>query len=136
MEDTCWHLQRYFCHSCHHTFNDKTGTIFHYSHMSLSCWFFVVWMFCIVSPVSGISIREISKKLQIQYKTICFMTSKIIQKISDSQKDNVLCGNCEVDELYMHCGMKGKNYHDIIVSSRRLSRRRGSKITTRHYSSS
>ena len=33
------YFQRYFCHNCNVTFNDKTGTIFHYSHISLSSWF-------------------------------------------------------------------------------------------------
>ena len=121
------HLQRYFCHICSHTFNDKTGTVLHYSHMSLSCWFVFVWMFCIVSPVSGMSIREIGKKMNLQYKTVYYTTRKIMQKVSDSQNAMMLFGSCECDELYMHCGMKGKNYHDKIISSGRIPRRRAIK---------
>ncbi len=55
------------------------------------------------------------------------MTRKVMQKITDSQKDKMLSGNCEVDELYMHSGLKGKNYHNIIISSERLPRRRAVK---------
>ena len=84
-------------------------------------------MSCIVSPVSGISIREISKKMKVQYKTCYYMTHKIMQKIMDSQKEEMLSGNCEVDELYIHSGMKGKNYHDTIISSERLPRIRAVK---------
>ena len=81
----------------------------------------------IVSPVSGISVREISKKMGVQYKTCHYMTRKVMQKITDSEKDKMLSGNCEVDELYMRSGLKGKNYHNIIISSERLPRRRAVK---------
>ena len=47
----------------------------------------------------------------------------VFQKISDLEKGKMLSGNCEVDELYMHSGLKGKNYHNIIISER-LPRRR------------
>lgn len=30
--------QRYFCHDCHHTFNDKIGTFLHWSHMTIEQW--------------------------------------------------------------------------------------------------
>ena len=120
------YFQRYFCYRCNHTFNDKTGTVFHYSHISLSKWFCHIWLFCICS-ITGISIREISKKLGVQYKTSYFMNRKIMQKIFDLQKGVMLFGNCEVDELYMHCGMKGRNYHSMIASSGRMPRRRAVK---------
>lgn len=119
-------FQRYFCHNCKKTFNDKIGTIFGYSHVSLSRWFCYIWMFCICS-ITGMSIREISKKLAVQYRTSYYMSRKIMQKISESQKEMTLFGNCEADELYVHCGMKGRNYHDIIVSSGRLPRRHAVK---------
>ena len=95
--------------------------------MFLSQRFFFIWMYCIVLPVSGISVREISKKMGgVQYKTCYYMTRKAMQKITDSEKGKMLW----VIMRWMNCicsGLKGKNYHNIIISSERLSRRRALK---------
>ena len=50
-----------------------------------------------------------------------------MQKITNSQKGKMLSGNCEVDELYMHSGLRKElsQYHHI--SSERLPRRRAVK---------
>ncbi len=63
----------------------------------------------------------------MQYKTCYYMTRKVMQKITGSEKDKMLSDDCEVDELYMHSGLKGKNYHNIIISSERLPKRRAVK---------
>ena len=38
-------LKRYMCKDCGRTFNDKTGTIFHYSRLSLREWFVLMLLF-------------------------------------------------------------------------------------------
>jgi len=38
-------LKRYFCKACDRTFNDRTGTLFHYSRFSLREWFMIVLLF-------------------------------------------------------------------------------------------
>ena len=38
-------LKRYFCKSCGRTFNDKTGTVFHYSRLSFREWFMLILLF-------------------------------------------------------------------------------------------
>ena len=83
-------------------------------------------LYCI-SSLAGTSIREASKKLEMQYRTSYCMTRKIMQKLFDSQKALTINGCCETDELYVHAGMKGKNYHDKIMESGRLPRRRAIK---------
>ena len=119
-------FQKYFCHRCSCMFNDKTGTVFHYSHTSLSKWFCHIWLFCI-SSLAGTSIRQISKNLEMQYRTSYRMTCKIMHKLFDSQKALTINGNCEADELYVHAGMKGKRYHDKIIESGRMPRRHAIK---------
>lgn len=37
-------LKRDFCKACGRTFNDKTGTMFHYSRLSLREWFMLLFM--------------------------------------------------------------------------------------------
>ncbi len=109
--------------------------LYHHSHMSLSQWFFFIWMYCIVSPVSGISVKEISKKMGggrgggLQYKTCYYMARKAMQKITDSEKDKMLSGNCEVDELYMQWTERKElsQYHHII---KKTAKKTCSKTTT------
>ncbi len=54
------------------------------------------------------------------------MTRKAMQKITDSEKDKMLSGNCEVDELYMQWTERKElsQYHRII---RKLPKRRAVK---------
>ena len=47
------HLQRYTCKDCKKTFNDKTGTILHYRHISIGNWMVALWLF----PVSYTHLR-------------------------------------------------------------------------------
>ncbi len=115
-------FQRYYCNDCHHTFNDKTGTIFHYSHIPLSEWFLAVYMFCI--PWMGMSISSISNQLSIPYRICYHMIRGVMERIASTETIK-LDGMVEVDELYTHAGMKGRSYHAIIIAMQRMPRRRG-----------
>ncbi|MGI0101247.1 MAG: IS1595 family transposase [Nitrosotalea sp.] len=112
------------CHDCRHTFNDKTGTVFHYSHVSLSRWFLAVYLFCIVS-CNGISIRATSIQLGITYRICYHMMRGIMERIA-SVDNSKLDGIVEHDELYVRSGMKGRGYHYDIIRER-LPRKRGLK---------
>jgi len=116
-------FQRYYCHTCRHTFNDKTGTIFHYSHLSLSEWFLAIYLFCI--PWMGMSISSISNQLNIPYR-ICYHVIRSMMERLASAEHNKLDGTVEIDELYTKAGMKGRNGHEMIIKHR-MPRRRGIK---------
>lgn len=53
------HLQRHTCKDCKKTFNDKTGTVLHYRHISIGNWMLALWLF-LCGPLNGASIRFIS----------------------------------------------------------------------------
>jgi transposase-like protein len=57
--------QKYFCKSCGRSFNDKTGTLFHYSHTPLNRWFLAIYLFFVLWL--GCSIRETSQEAVIPY---------------------------------------------------------------------
>lgn len=116
-------FQRYYCNGCNRTFNDKTGTIFHYSHVSLSEWFMAVYMFCI--PWMGMSISSISYQLEIPYRTCYHMLRAMMERLASAEQKK-LDGAVEIDELYVKAGMKGRSYHEQIINSR-MPRRRGIK---------
>jgi hypothetical protein len=101
-----------------HTFNDRTGTIFHYSHVPLTYWFFT---FCMVSWC-GISIRSTSLQLGIPYRIYHHMIKIIMERIA-SWDNPKLDGIIEHDELYVKSGMKCRNYHAGIIKERMPGRR-------------
>jgi len=117
-------FQRYYCYECQHTFNDKTGTIFHYSHVSLSNWFLAIYLFCIVSWL-GCSISSISNQLAMPYRICYHMIRAIMERFASIEMAR-LDGEVETDELYTHAGMKGRAYHELIIKNR-MPRRRGVK---------
>jgi len=115
-------FQRYCCYECHHTFNDKTGTVFHYSHSSLSEWFLAIYLFCIASWL-GCSIMSISSQLLIPYRQCYHMIRAVMERLAYAESMK-LDGTVEIDELYTHAGMKGRNYHEQVIMYR-MPRRRG-----------
>ena len=106
-------FQRYFCNECHHTFNDKTGTIFHYAHIPLSEWFLAIYMVCI--PWMGMSISSISNQLNIPDRICYSMIRGVMERIASAEAIK-LDGTVETDELYTKAGMKGRSYHDLIIN--------------------
>ena len=115
------HLQRYTCNDCRKTFNDKTGTVLHYRHISLGNWMLALWLF-LCGPLNGVSIRFISQATGQAYKTTYYMMRGIMGRIR-GLPEKPLKGACETDEAYVKAGSKGvaldTNGEDRTVPSRR-----------------
>ncbi len=85
-------------------------------------------MYCIVSPVSGISVREISKKMEGGCSTRHVITwlARLCKRLLIHKKTRCY----RIIVRWMNCicsGLKGKNHHNIIISSKRLPKRRAVK---------
>lgn len=120
--------QKYFCKQCKRWFNDKTGTVFHYSHTQLKKWFLAMHLYFVLWP--GCSIMEISLELVIPYPICYRFIRKVMEKLSSSPSlfPTKLDGITECDEFYIKAGLKGRSYHDEIVKTAgRKIRRRGLK---------
>ena len=116
--------QKYFCKQCVRWFNDKTDTVFHYSHTSLKIWFLALYLYFVLWP--GCSIREVSFESVIPYPRCYRFIRTVMEKISSSS--NKLYGNIEGDEFYIKAGLKGRSYHDEIAKTAgRKPRKRGLK---------
>ena len=113
--------QRYMCKVCFRTFNDKTGTIFHYSRMSLRCWFLLIILFTLIHT----SIRSIGWLLGVSYMSVFRACKRIL--ISLNQPTVKLGGVVEVDESYQTAGLKGRNNSSLIKMLGRVPRSRGLK---------
>lgn len=119
--------QKYFCKQCKRWFNDKTGTIFHYSHTPLRKWFLAIYLYFILWP--GCSIMETSFEVGVPYPRCYRFIRTVMEKLSTSlsSSSTKLNGDVERDEFYIKAGLKGRSYHDEIVKIGRKPRKRGLK---------
>lgn len=116
--------QKYRCKQCRKWFNDKTGTVFHYSRTPLGRWFVVLYLFFVLWP--GCSIREVSLETCTPYYRCYRFVRTVMEKLS-SFPSVKLDGTVEGDEFYIKAGLKGRPYHDEIIRSGRKPRKRGLK---------
>jgi len=108
--------QRYLCKNCGRTFNDKTKTIFAHSKLTLTEWYFTIYVFLRFNT----SIRQIEAELDLSYKTVrrrveCFAKALDAPSLR-------LSGPVEIDEVYVSAGLKGRT-RDQEPRSRGLSTR-------------
>ncbi|CAN5892048.1 IS1595-like element ISH4 family transposase [soil metagenome] len=118
------YYQKYLCKQCKRWFNDKTGSVFHYSHTPLKKWFLAIYLYFILWP--GCSIREISSEVVVSYPRCYRFIRTVMEKLS-LLSHTKLDGIAECDEFYIKAGLKGRSYHDEIVKSGRKPRKRGLK---------
>jgi len=119
--------QKYYCYDCGRSFNDKTGTLFHYSHTTLDKWFLAIYMFFVLWV--DCSMREISSELSVPYERCYHFIRTMMQLvfIYSILKRTKLKGNVETDELYKKAGLKRKSCQAQIRKIGRKPRRRGLK---------
>ena len=117
--------QKYFCKHCKRSFNDKTGTVFHYSHTPLKVWFWqCIYLYFVLWP--GCSIRELSLEVVVPYPRCYRFIRTVMATISSSYAK--LDGKVEDDEFDIKAGLKARPYHDKIIRSvGRKPRKRGLK---------
>lgn len=116
--------QKYRCKQCRKWFNDKTGTVFHYSHTPLRTWFLVLYLLFVLWP--GCSIREAALETGTLYAR-CYRFVRTVMERLRLLPEVKLGGTAESDEFYVKAGLKGRPYHDEIVKSGRKPRKRGLK---------
>jgi transposase-like protein len=109
------------CRVCRRTFNDKTGTIFHYSRLSLRAWLLLI-IFLILTYTS---INSISWLLDTSYMTVFRASRRILPKLDQPIAE--LQGEVEIDEVYQTAGLRGRNNSILIKLLGRKPRRRGLK---------
>jgi transposase-like protein len=99
--------QKYCCKRRRKWFNDKTGTVFHYSHTPLGRWFIVLYLLFVLWP--GCSIRrEPASESGIPYAR-CYRFVRTVMEKLRSLLEAKLDGTAESDEFYnIKAGLKGR----------------------------
>lgn len=90
---------RYLCRGCGVMFNDKTGTLLHYSRLSLQ-------QLVLLSFYLGLPFMRPSNSLGIGYK----MFRRMLSAVSRSGDGSRLSGVVELDEMFITAGLKGRGY--------------------------
>ena len=86
----------YECSWCGHTIYPMSKTIFAGSHVPLQKWFYAIYLF--TTTRHGVPALELQRQLGVAYPTALRMAHKIRGHMSDTDGENPLDGDVEVDE--------------------------------------
>ena len=114
----CFH--RYCCRSCGRWFTDTTSTFSEASNVSLSR-----WAYLIREMDKKRSINDISKDLDLTYKTVLGMSHKVKEAIYDRREKwlDALTGEVEADDVHVKGGQQGQEVSE--KENGRTARMRG-----------
>lgn len=84
---------------CRKQFTVTKGTVFESSHVGISLWMMCIFIMC--SSKKGVSALQISRMLDVTYKTAWFMCHRIRYAMEEGPMKSLLEGKVEVDETYV-----------------------------------
>lgn len=93
------------CNRCHSQTSVTAGTIFHSSNLPLSKWFLAIHLITLAK--NGISALELSRQIDVSYKTAWRMRHKLMQVMKEQEDQDTLSGRVEVDDAYLGGKNKG-----------------------------
>lgn len=114
--------QRYFCNDCHKSFNDRTHTLFYWSHLTLE-----QWKQFIDLEISKMTLTDEAHFLGVSKTTCFYMRHKLYHAASEIINSQRLSGEVEIDTQYMSINLKGTRPENMP----RYSKRRGNQSAYR-----
>lgn len=94
------------CALCGRQTSITAGTIFERSHVPLTNWFLVIFLFA--QDKGGASATRLSKQLGINYPTMWFMLQRLRVAMATRDENLTLAGYIELDEAFFGGRTKGK----------------------------
>ncbi|AWW34589.1 IS1595 family transposase [Mannheimia varigena] len=95
------------CKHCNHTFSITSGTIFANHKLPIQTYLFAIALF--VNAVKGISACQLSRDLNVQYKTAFTLAHKIRESLIVQRELFPLSGEIHIDGTYVHSAPRPKN---------------------------
>lgn len=99
--------KQFRCKDCNHTFSVTSGTLFASHKKSLKIYLIAIALF--TNAVKSISALQLSRDLDVQYKTAWVLSHKIRESLFLNQDESKLSGVCEVDGVYVGNYIKPAN---------------------------
>jgi len=103
---------------CNHTFSVTSGTIFASNKKPLKIYLIAIALF--VNSVKGISALQLSRELEVQYKTAWVLAHKIRESLMNHKDDSKLSGTCEIDGVYVGNYIRPKNFIHNRIDRRKV----------------
>lgn len=95
----------YQCKQCRHQTSATSGTVMHRSHLPLTVWFWAIYL--ISKDKRGYSATQLSKELDLSYKTAWYLLHRIRFAMSQQESSCYLDGVIELDDTYFGTAGKG-----------------------------
>lgn len=115
--DSAWKSYRgarqtphYCCCRCRHNESLLSGTLFERTHLPLKVWFQAIEL--LTQSKTCVSAMELHRQLEVNDKTSLLLKHKIMQAMTDSERERVLGTRIEIDDAYLggvaHGGKSGR----------------------------
>jgi len=95
------------CRDCAHTFSVTSGTIFANHKLPLKTYLIAIGIF--TNAVKGISALQLSRDLDVQYKTAFVLAHKIRESLMEHRDETALTGEIHMDGAYVNGHIRPKN---------------------------
>jgi transposase-like protein len=95
------------CKDCKHTFSVTSGTIFAFHKLPLKVYLGAIAIF--TNAVKGISSLQLSRDLDVQYKTAFVLAHKIRESLMEQRQLEKLDGEVHMDGAYVNGHIRPKN---------------------------
>lgn len=116
--------RKFKCVGCHHQFSVTSGTIFASRKLSFTDLLAAIVIF--VNGAKGVSALQVSRDLDVQYKTAFVLSHKLREAMAREQEGRMLDGFVEIDGAYFGGYVKPEN-HKNDRKDRRLAFNRSGK---------
>lgn len=100
--------RKFKCRACHHQFSVTSGTIFASRKLSYTDLLAAIAIF--VNGAKGVSALQVSRDLDVQYKTAFVLSHKLREAMAAEQAERALSGTVEIDGAYFGGYVKPANY--------------------------
>ena len=95
------------CKHCRHTFSVTSSTIFADRKLSIQTYLYAIALF--VNAAKGLSACQLSRDLNVQYKTAFTLAHKIRESLQIQKQLFPLSGEVHIDGTYVHSAPRPKN---------------------------
>jgi transposase-like protein len=113
------------CKACNHQFSVTSGTIFASRKLPVRDYLMAIAIF--VNGAKGHSALQLSRDLDVQYKTAFVLAHKLREAVSADAKDRTLSGEVSVDGAYFGGYVKPANYKENRVDRRLAQNQTGKR---------
>ena len=117
--------RRFKCAACHHQFSVTSGTIFASRKLSFVDLLGAICLF--VNASKGLSAVQLSRDLDVQYKTAFVLMHKLREVMAGETRDTRLSGHVEVDGAAFGGHVRPANAREDRVDRRLLQNRSGKR---------